>query len=105
MKRQYSELMNTNRDLINGYKIRSTNHDELLKNVKLLNQIVQRAANLRGIKQDLTQYILSIKNFYLICVFIFKVGRFKTDVVASSRTAIKQNNTASLMKIIKTGLP
>lgn len=40
--------MNTNRDLINGYKIRSTNHEELLKNVKNLNQVVQRAGNLRG---------------------------------------------------------
>jgi Bardet-Biedl syndrome 2 protein len=48
MKSHYSELMNTNRDLVNGYKIRCTNHDELLKNVKLLNQTVQRAANLRG---------------------------------------------------------
>lgn len=49
MKKHYFELMNTNRDLISGYKIRSSNHDELLKNVKLLNQIVQRAGNLRGI--------------------------------------------------------
>jgi Bardet-Biedl syndrome 2 protein len=102
MKRQYSELMNTNRDLINGYKIRSTNHDELLRNVKLLNQIVQRAANLRG-KQI---QIIKIRWFQFFNVFlIFKVGRFKTDVVASSRQAIKQNNTASLMKIVKTGLP
>lgn len=80
MKKQYFELMNTNRDLINGYKIRSNNHEELLKHVKLLNQIVQRAANLR-------------------------IGRYKTDVVASSRQAIKQNNTASLIKIIRTGVP
>lgn len=49
MKRHYNELMNTNRDLISGYKIRSTNHEELLKNVKVLNQIVQRAGNLRGL--------------------------------------------------------
>jgi hypothetical protein len=49
MKRQYFELMNTNRDLVNGYKIRSNNLEELLKNVKLLNQVVQRAANLRGL--------------------------------------------------------
>ena len=48
MKTHYSESMNTNRDLVNGYKIRCTNHDELLKNAKLLNQSVQRAANLRG---------------------------------------------------------
>ena len=49
MKRHYIELMNTNRDLISGFKIRSTNHEELLKNVKVLNQIVQRAGNLRGL--------------------------------------------------------
>ena len=48
MKRHYMELMNTNRDLINGYKIRCGNHDELLKHVKSLNQLVQRAGNLRG---------------------------------------------------------
>ena len=48
--------MNTNRDLISGYKIRSTNHEELLKNVKILNQVVQRAGNLRG--------ILAIFNFF-----------------------------------------
>ena len=56
MKRHYNELMNTNRDLISGYKIRSTNHEELLKNVKILNQVVQRAGNLRG--------ILAIFNFF-----------------------------------------
>ncbi len=48
MKRHYNELMNTNRDLIQGYKIRSSNHEELLKHVKTLNQVVQRAGNLRG---------------------------------------------------------
>ena len=49
MKRHYNELMNTNRDIIQGYKIRSSNHEELLKHVKTLNQVVQRAGNLRGI--------------------------------------------------------
>lgn len=80
MKQHYMELMNTNRDLISGYKIRSTNHEELVKNVKVLNQIVQRAGNLRS-------------------------GRYKTDVISNSRQAIKQNNTISLIKIIKTGSP
>lgn len=80
MKRHYSELMNTNRDLINGYKIRSANHEELLKNVKILNQVVQRAGNLR-------------------------CGKFKTDVIANARQAIKTNNSVSLIKVIKTGLP
>ena len=49
MKRNYAELMNMNRDLINGYKIRCTNHDELLKNVKELNLSIQKAGNLRGL--------------------------------------------------------
>jgi hypothetical protein len=49
MKRNYAELMNMNRDLINGYKIRCTNHDELLKNVKDLNLTIQKAGNLRGL--------------------------------------------------------
>lgn len=80
MKRHYNELMNTNRDLINGYKIRSANHEELLKNVKILNQVVQRAGNLRG-------------------------GKFKTDVISNARQAIKTNNSVSLIKIVKTGIP
>ena len=79
MKKHYMELMNTNRDLVSGYKIRSSNHDELVKNVKGLNQTVQRAGNLRA-------------------------GRFKTDVISSCRQAIKQGNTNSLIKIIKTGI-
>ena len=80
MKRHYIELMNTNRDLVSGYKIRSTNHEELIKNVKGLNQIVQRSGNLRA-------------------------GKFKTDVISCSRQAIKQNNANTLIKIIKTGFP
>lgn len=48
MKRHYFELMNMNRDLISGYKIRSNNHKELLENVKLLNQFIQKAGNLRS---------------------------------------------------------
>ena len=79
MKRHYIELMSTNRDLISGYKIRCGNHDELVKNVKSLNQIVQRAGNLRA-------------------------GKYKTDVIANARQAIKQNNSVSLIKIIKTGI-
>jgi Bardet-Biedl syndrome 2 protein len=79
MKKHYIDLMNTNRDLISGYKIRSTNHEELIKNVKILNQIVQRAGNLRA-------------------------GKYKTDVIANARQAIKQNNSVSLIKIIKTGI-
>ena len=48
MKRSYSELFDLNRDLVSGYKIRSTNHDELLKCLRVVNQTIQRAGNLRG---------------------------------------------------------
>lgn len=48
MKRSYSELFDLNRDLVSGYKIRSTNHGELLKCLKVVNQTIQRAGNLRG---------------------------------------------------------
>ena len=48
MKRSYVELFDLNRDLVSGYKIRSTNHDELLKCLKVVNQTIQRAGNLRG---------------------------------------------------------
>ncbi|CAF0727330.1 unnamed protein product [Brachionus calyciflorus] len=80
MKKHYFELMNTNRDLISGYKIRSNNHKELLNHVKLLNQVIQKAGNLR-------------------------MGRYKTDLISNARQAIKSNNSASLIKIIKTGSP
>lgn len=48
MKRRYLDLLNLNRDLINGYKVRCTNHEELMKNLRYLNQMVQKAANLRS---------------------------------------------------------
>jgi hypothetical protein len=48
MKRNYIDLMNLNRDLINGYRIRCTNHEELTKNLRFLNQMVQKASNLRS---------------------------------------------------------
>ena len=43
------ELYDLNRDLVNGYKIRCNNHTELLNCLKMVNQIIQRAGNLRGI--------------------------------------------------------
>ena len=48
MRRGYTELYNMNRDLINGYKIRCTNHQELLNSLKLVNQVIQKAGKLRG---------------------------------------------------------
>ena len=48
MKRNYLDLVNLNRDLINGYRIRCTNHEEMMKNLRFLNQMVQKATNLRS---------------------------------------------------------
>ncbi|XP_033647290.1 Bardet-Biedl syndrome 2 protein homolog [Asterias rubens] len=78
MRRGYMELFDLNRDLINGYKIRCTNHQELLNCLKLVNQTIQKAGQLR-------------------------VGKYKTQVVASCREAIKTNNISALFKIVKTG--
>lgn len=78
MKKGYTELYNMNRDLINGYKIRCGNHQELLAALKLVNLVIQKAGRLR-------------------------VGKYKTAVVNACRTAIKSNNVQALFKIIKTG--
>lgn len=48
MRRGYMELYDLNRDLVNGYKIRCNNHSELLSCLKMVNQVIQRAGNLRG---------------------------------------------------------
>ena len=57
---------------------RATNHDELLQALKLVNSMIQHAANLR-------------------------VGKPKAHVVTACRAAIKSSNTSSLLKVIKDG--
>lgn len=78
MRRGYMELYDLNRDLINGYKIRCNNHQELLSCLKLVNQTIQKAGQLR-------------------------VGKPKSVVISSCREAIKNSNISALLKIIKTG--
>ena len=48
MRKWYSQLYDINRDLIAGYKIRCNNHSELMDTLKQVNQIIQKAARLRG---------------------------------------------------------
>ncbi|XP_059160639.1 Bardet-Biedl syndrome 2 protein homolog [Physella acuta] len=79
MRKGYMELNDLNRDLIAGYNIRCNNHQELVSCLKMVNQVIQKAGRLR-------------------------VGRYKTQVIASCRNAIKNNNTPSLFKIIHTGV-
>jgi len=78
MKQGYVKLYDLNRDLINGYTIRCNNHTELLACLKVVNQAIQKAGRLR-------------------------VGRPKTQVINSCRTAIKNNDIQKLLKVIETG--
>lgn len=78
MMKGYSQLYDLNRDLITGYKLRSTNHMELLAHLKIVNQYIQRSGRLR-------------------------VGRSKTHVIAACRAAIKGNNIDGLCKTIRLG--
>lgn len=78
MRQGYQELFNLNRDLLNGYRIRSNNHQELLNCLKKVNQTIQRAGQLR-------------------------LGKYKTQVISSCREAVKSNSSSLLLKIIKTG--
>lgn len=78
MKQLYGELNALNRELINEYKIRSQNHQDLVGTLKQINVIIQKAGNLR-------------------------VGRSKNKLVQACRLAIKQNNLSILTKIITSG--
>lgn len=78
MRKWYQELQTLNRELVGNYKIRCQSHDELMMCLRRLNQGIQRAAQLR-------------------------VGRFKSQVVAACRAAIKAGNAAALVKAISIG--
>lgn len=78
MKRHYADLFVLNNELIAEYNKRASNHEALLAALKEVNQIIQKAANLR-------------------------VGAAKTRVIAESRAAIKSNNIESLYHIIADG--
>lgn len=97
MKRHYLDLLNLNRDLINGYKVRCTNHEELMKNLRYLNQMVQKAANLRS------ETFCSSDDRRNFSRLNFSVGRYKTITTNQCRAAIKGNNAQLLIKTIKTG--
>ena len=75
---QYNELLKVNNELIAEYNKRATNHEALLANLKEVNQVVQRASNLR-------------------------VGHAKARVVAEARRAIKASDAEALFQIIAQG--
>ncbi|XP_019806946.1 BBSome complex member BBS2 isoform X2 [Tursiops truncatus] len=78
MKNRYMELYDLNKDLLNGYKIRSNNHTELLGSLKAVNQAIQRAGRLR-------------------------VGKPKNQVITACRDAIRSNNINTLFRIMRVG--
>ena len=47
MRQGYLQLYNLNHDLINGYHMRCNNHEKLLECLKQVNQVIQRAGQLR----------------------------------------------------------
>jgi Bardet-Biedl syndrome 2 protein len=78
MMRNYDELMRVNEGLIAEYNKRATNHEALLAALKQVNQVVQRASQLR-------------------------VGKAKARVVADARRAIKKGDAQALLSLIATG--
>jgi Bardet-Biedl syndrome 2 protein len=78
MSRAYTDLYSLNNQLIAGYNNRMQSHTGLLAALKEVNQMIQKAANLR-------------------------MGTAKTRVITDCRVAVKANNMQSLFRIIKQG--
>lgn len=78
LRQSYTDLQTFTRELMNSYRIRQTNHTDLVSALKEINLSIQKSANLR-------------------------VGKSKTQLITSCRTAIKKNNLHSLSKIITSG--
>lgn len=49
MRESFMQLNALNRDLINAYNIRCSNHNELLRSLRTVNQHIQRAGRARGL--------------------------------------------------------
>ncbi len=97
MKKLYTSLFEIDRDLINENKKRENNHGGLLESLKVVNQMVQRAARLRvGMI-----FVSNIHSNRLLS----SLGTAKTRIITACRAAIKANNIQGLFTIIKTGKP
>ncbi|KAI5699879.1 hypothetical protein M8J75_010430 [Diaphorina citri] len=78
MRDFYIQLKQQNEEVIQNYKVRCSEHDQYLDNLRHLNNIIQQAARLR-------------------------VGPYKTELIQKCRTALTSLNAKSLIKIIQTG--
>ena len=48
MKKAHLQLSALNQEIVAGYEIRRNNHLELMEHLRIVNQTIKRAANLRG---------------------------------------------------------
>jgi len=78
MRRGLIELQQMSNVVVNSYKIRCSNHQQLIDSLKFVNQLIQKCAQLR-------------------------IGKFKTQVISQSREAIKNSQTSTLIKILQNG--
>lgn len=78
MRTAYTQLSTLNAQLVGAYNVRAQNQENLLAALKEVNQMIQRAANLR-------------------------MGKAKARVIADCRNAVKTNNMNSLFRIIRQG--
>eukprot|EP00043_Microstomoeca_roanoka_P017704 m.185583 g.185583 ORF g.185583 m.185583 type:complete len:358 (-) comp16685_c3_seq3:33-1106(-) len=76
MKGTYAQLGDVNRDLAKSYNIRNSNYDELVKQLKALNQFINKTAELH-------------------------VGKARTDLINACRAAIKANDMDQLFNLLK----
>lgn len=80
MKTSYRALFSLNRDMMAQYRIRCTNHKELLEMLKSVNQFIQCASRLRA-------------------------GKAKAAVVHGCRQALQANNVERIVKVVELGCP
>uniref|UniRef100_A0A8D9F590 Bardet-Biedl syndrome 2 protein n=1 Tax=Cacopsylla melanoneura TaxID=428564 RepID=A0A8D9F590_9HEMI len=78
MRDFYIQLKQQNEEVIQNYKVRCSEHEQYLDNLRHINNIIQQAARLR-------------------------VGSYKTELIQKCRTALMNLNAKSLIKIIQTG--
>ena len=77
-KAMYQQLRRFNEELVAEHSKRQQNYEELMANLKKVNQVLQNAGKLRA-------------------------GQAKTRTVQGARAAIKRNDVAELVNIIQTG--
>ena len=78
MRENYQELQQLNEELIGEYTKRANNHEQLLLRLKAVNEVIQKAANLRH-------------------------GKPKSACVSACRKAIKRNDLRALPHVIAQG--